>query len=331
MARSWTADDVLAVARSFQPACVLTAAADLDVFTVLADGPRDARQVAQRVQGQVRGTTILLDALVALELLHKQGEQYALAPAVDDLLVEGRPGNVLPMLRHQGNCLRRWAQLARVVREGGPAKTEPSIRGAAEDTASFIGAMQNVSGPIADAVVRDLPPLDYRHLLDVGGASGTWTLAFLRANPGASATLFDLPAVIPMAQKRMEAEGLAARVRLVAGDFMRDPLPEGADLAWVSAIVHQNSREENRRLFASIARALPAGGQVLIRDIVMDDSHTAPASGALFAVNMLVATEGGGTFSVAELREDLEAAGFSEVEIIRRDEGMSSVVRARKR
>ncbi len=107
-------------------------------------------------------------------------------------------------------------------------------------------------------------------------------------------------------------------------------MPAGADLVWVSAIVHQNSRQQNRALFAEVIRALQAGGRIAIRDIVMAPSHTAPAAGALFAVNMLVSTGGGGTFTFQELREDLEHVGFVGVQWLHRDEGMNSIVLARK-
>jgi len=166
--------------------------------------------------------------------------------------------------------------------------------------------------------------------LDVGGASGTWTLAFLRACPSATATLFDLADVLPMARRRLTEAGMAEGVTLVAGDFMADPLPAGADLAWVSAIVHQNSREQNRQLFAKVFQALQPAGRIAIRDILMDATRTRPAAGALFAVNMLVATAGGGTFTFEELREDLEAGGFVRPTVVRRDEGMNSIVVAGK-
>jgi hypothetical protein len=107
-------------------------------------------------------------------------------------------------------------------------------------------------------------------------------------------------------------------------------LPSGADLAWVSAIIHQNSREENRALYRRVAEALGGGGQIFIRDFVMDDSRTVPAAGALFAVNMLVATPGGNTYTLSEIREDLESAGFTDVQLVRRDNGMHSVVRGRR-
>jgi hypothetical protein len=120
------------------------------------------------------------------------------------------------------------------------------------------------------------------------------------------------------------------RVRLVPGSFYTDELPGGADLAWVSAIVHQNSRDQNRALFRKIFAALVSGGRILIRDFVMDETRTHPPGGAFFAVNMLVSTPGGGTYTFNELRDDLAAAGFVDAGLARRGEGMDSVVGATK-
>ncbi|UCG16415.1 MAG: hypothetical protein JSV19_14075 [Phycisphaerales bacterium] len=332
MAKSWTRDELLALMRAYQPACVVAAAAELDVFTGLSGGPMTAAALASALGADVRGVTVLLDALAAMDLLDKHDGTYTTPPTLSDLLTEtGSGSTVLAMVRHQANCLRRWGQLAQVTRAGKPAERTPSIRGEAADQASFIGAMHDVSGPVAGALVTALGTPRFRRLLDVGGASGTWTIAFLQAVPDATADLFDLPDVIPLARRRIGDAGLTDRVTFGAGDFTVDALPAGADFAWISAIVHQNSRQENRDLFAKVRSALVAGGQIMIRDIVMDESRTRPAAGAMFAVNMLVATQGGGTYTFAELREDLTHAGFADVTLLRHDEWMDSIIRATKR
>jgi SAM-dependent methyltransferase len=245
-------------------------------------------------------------------------------------LSEKSPDNVLPMIRHLSNCLRRWSVLSEVVQKGTPAETGPSLRGAAADQADFIGAMQNVSEPVAAEVINRLQPLTFHHVLDVGAGPGTWTIALLHAVPEARATLFDLPPVIPMAKRRIDEAGLGGRVRFVGGDYDTDDLPEGADLAWLGAVCHQNSREQNRALFAKVFKALDDDGTVVIRDIVMDRSRTRPQAGALFAVNMLVATEAGGTYTFEEYREDLCEAGFKQVVLVHQDESMNCLIRAEK-
>ena len=330
MAKKWTAQEILDAARLFQRACVLTAAVDLDVFGPLREKPMTAEALACELGTDPRGTTILLDALVALELLTKQDGDYSAPEDVAKLLTEKSTDNVLPGIRHLRNCFHRWSQLAWVTQTGKPAECGPSIRGQAADQTDFIGAMHNFSGPVAAEVIDKLQPLKFDHLLDIGGASGTWTIAFLRVVPDARATVFDLPSVTPMAEQRIAEAGLDDRVTLAAGDFYTDDLPSGADLAWLGAVCHQNSREQNRALFTRIHQALRDDGVVVIRDVVMDPSHTSPEGGALFAVNMLVATEGGGTYTFDEYRQDLCQAGFDEVTLVHRDEFMNSLIRAKR-
>ncbi len=331
MTRAWTAAELLEMTRGFQPACIVTAAADLDIFSAFGGESLPAATLATRIGAAERGTTILLDALAALGLLDKTDDVYRVAPGAADLFCADSPVNVLAAIRHQGNCLRRWAQLAQVVRSGQPAERVPSVRGAQADRESFIGAMNDFNVAMAPGIVARLESLAFQRMLDIGGASGTWTMAFLRAFPEATAVLFDLPEVIPLARDRLTAAGLLDRVTLVAGDYNVDPLPGGTDFVWLSAVVHQNSRAENQSLYRRIHEALTPGGCLVIRDLVMDSSRTRPASGALFAVNMLVATEGGNSYSLDEFQGDLTGAGFVQIEWIYQDEGMNSLIRAKKR
>jgi len=325
-----TGEELLELMRGFQIPCVLAAAAELDVFNATADAPVAGRELAAKLGCDDRAMTILFDALTSIGVLLKAEGNYVLSPSLVPFLIDSSPQCVTAMLRHQANCLRRWARLPWVVQAGGPAESEPSIRGAEADRAAFIEAMNVVSILVAERLIREVNPRGFRYVLDIGGASGTWTLSWLQAEPAARAILFDLPSVIPMAQDRIEDSGLADRVALVAGDYNKDALPRGADLVWVSAIIHQNSPAENRSLYRRIAEAIEPGGVVMIRDVVMDENRTVPLMGALFAVNMLVATDGGNTYTLAEIRDDLTSAGFTDVELVRRDEGMHSVISARR-
>ncbi len=333
MPERWTVDRVLETSGGFRYPCVLMAAAELDVFGALAEGEMSAEALADEIGGDRRATRILADALVAAGLLTKSADgSYANAPGVPNVLTAQGGDSVLAMVRHHANCLRSWSRLAEVVRSGAPAEREPGIRGEEGDLASFIEAMNDVSRREAPGLVAALGPPEFTHLLDVGGGPGTWTIAFLRAAGGSSrATLYDRPPVLPIAREHITRAGLADRVRLVGGSFYEDDaLPSGADLAWVSAIVHMNSRRQNRELLAKVHAALADGGRVMIRDVVMGPDRTRPAYGAMFAVNMLANTPGGGTFTFAELAEDLAAVGFADPELVHEHEGMNAVIAARK-
>jgi predicted O-methyltransferase YrrM len=140
------------------------------------------------------------------------------------------------------------------------------------------------------------------------------------------ATLFDQPPVIEMARKRLAEAGVLDRVTLIPGDFYADELPSGHDLAFVSAIIHQNSPEQNSELFKKVLRSLQPGGRIVLRDHILEPDRTEPISGAVFAVNMLLATEGGNTYTFEELEGGLTQAGFVRVRLIQKGEHMDGLV-----
>jgi ubiquinone/menaquinone biosynthesis C-methylase UbiE len=202
---------------------------------------------------------------------------------------------------------------------------------AEEDQRAFIGAMHVVGRKLSQEIAGAYDQKPFKRLLDIGGGSGTYTIAFLKKNPMLTGVIFDLKNVIPMAEERMNAEGLTKRVELVAGDFYHDDLPRDCDLALLSAIIHQNSPEQNRALYRKIFQALLPGGRLLMRDFVMDESRTHPPEGALFALNMLVNTPGGDTYTFREIKHLLEKAGFVEVKMIRTGQQiMDCLVEAKK-
>ena len=323
-------EQIMEMTAGFMPSCLLGAAAELDVFTLLGDASMTANELVEHLGSDPRATRMLLDALTALDVLDKDGDGYRVPAPLRPLLSADSPDTLLPMLQHRMNVVRHWSQLAWVTKAGIPAPRQASIRGPVADRAAFVAAMHSYSGPMADALVARLGPPSFEHLLDVGGASGTWTLAFLRAVTGARATIFDLPDAVEQARHRLAGSELAERVTLAPGDFYTDPLPSGADFAWVSAIVHQHSRQHNRELFAKVHAALSPGGRIAVRDVVLDSSRTRPLFGALFTINMLVNTDTGDTFTFDELAEDLEAAGFADPQLAIHEEDMNSVVIADK-
>ncbi|GAB6167132.1 methyltransferase [Thermostilla marina] len=325
-----TGDEILQLTEGYQAVCVLGAAAELGLFDAIDEAGTTLDALCARLAADRRGLRILCDALAALGVLDKAADGRYLVPEDSrPYLREESPRSVVPMILHRMNILRGWSQLAWTVRAGIPAPRTASIRGCEADRRAFIRAMDVVTRDVADELVAKLAPLDFKRLIDVGGASGTWTFAFLRAHPRAKAVIFDLPHAIAEARRRVESQGMSDRVELVAGDFYCDPLP-GGDFAWVSAIVHMHSREHNRRLYRKVFEALTPGGRIAVRDIVMQADRVHPTVGAMFAVNMLANTASGDTFTFDEFREDLEQAGFTNVVLQVPDEGMNAVVCARK-
>ena len=313
---------------NIQRSRLLLTGAELDVFTLLSRNALSAEEVTRKLQGNLRGVTILLDALAAMGLLIKKEGRYQTESSAAPLLSSDSPDSVLPMVLHAAHLWKTWSRLTSIVKNEDTDKAEKTERDM-DGMKAFIGAMHVVGARTAPQVVAAVNPGEAKKLIDVGGGSGTYTIAFLNAAPDMKATLFDLPPVIEMARERIEQAGMMDRVTLVPGNFYEDELPPGHDLALLSAIIHQNSLEQNQDLYRKVFQALNPGGRIVIRDHVMSPDRTQPLDGAIFAVNMLVNTEGGGTWTFDEIKDGLTRAGFSRVKQLQ-SKGMFSLVEAFK-
>ena len=332
------ASDRLRTASSFHESCILIAMAELDLGTQILERSNSvsAADLAESAGLDLRALTVLLDALAGLKYFTKSADaRYSVAESFVELLDSRHPATFIPMLRHQGTCLRSWAQLAWVVTGGVPAQKHCSILGPEADSVSFILAMNAIGRSIAPLVVEDVKKsFDFSgekiKFIDIGGASGTYTLAFLEILPNAEGTIFDRPVAIREARQCFAGTPLESRVSFVEGNFYCEEFPTNFDFAWISAIIHQHGRSESQALYAKTYRALKPGGRVAVRDFVMDASRTSPMQGTLFGINMLVNTRNGMVYTFEEIRADLESAGFVNVRLAVPADTMSAIVTAEK-
>jgi SAM-dependent methyltransferase len=322
--------DVLAEIREFLKSRIILTGAELDFFSRLDSNPAPAHGLADELGLDHRALRRVLDCLVTFELLEKDGELYKTTER-GSALSSHHPKSELPVALHMNSLWDSWGGLTEVVRTGDNPRRKPILERGEASQKAFIGAMHVMGRTLAHEIAKDFDLSPHRRLLDIGGASGTYTIAFLSKNPDMEAVLYDLPDVIPMAEERLAEEGFIDRVTLVEGDFYEDDLPEGFDLALLSAIIHQNSPQENVDLYKKVHRALVPGGVVFIRDHVMDESRLHPPAGAIFAINMLVNTSGGDTYTFEEIKETLEEVGFSDVKMIRKGLKMDCLVEGKKR
>jgi precorrin-6B methylase 2 len=322
---------LLGLARNFIESRIMLTGAEMDLFTLLTPAPLSIREIAEKKQADPRGLAVLLDALAAMGFLVKEAEKYQCPASISRFLSGDAPESVLPMLQHMAGLWTRWSKLTDVVRGRDVESMKPIATSRDEhDMRAFIGAMHVVAKSLAPQVVAAIDPGPCKALLDVGGALGTYTMAFLQAVPDMKATLFDRPEVIELSRKQLDDAGFLGRVTLVPGDFYADELPGGHDLALLSAIIHQNGPDQNVELFSKVFRALIPGGRIVVRDHIMAADRTSPKAGAIFAVNMLMVTPAGGTYTFDEVRKALTQAGFVRVRLLQTGEHMDGLVEAFK-
>jgi (2Fe-2S) ferredoxin len=308
-------DELADLIRGFMTSRVLLTAIELDVFTAVARSlsTPGAQALASTLGTDPRATGVLLDALAALGILSKKEGAYANTPVAARYLVAGARDDASTALKHNLSLWRTWSDLTEVVRTGRPPdRGEMATRGDSW-TVPFIAAMHRNAALRAPLLVQAVGAEGVRRVIDIGGGSGAYAIAFARAFPGLQVDVFDLAPVVPIASGHITAAGLSDHIRTRVGDLRSDAFGTGYDLALLSAICHMLGPEENRDLFRRVFAALAAGGRLVVQDHVMDEGKTSPRAGALFAVNMLVGTACGGTYSEGEYRGWLRQAGFAEV------------------
>lgn len=284
-------------------AMILGAALGGGLLRAVAPEPRTAESVAQELSLDRRATHTLLAALAELRFLDERDGTFVLREEHRAALVdESSPAYVGGQVLHRFGLMQSWAQLPEILRTGEPVedRTRPAFSG----TERFIAAMRHAAregvAEVTSAVLSLLP--DGAHLLDVGGGPGTNAEAFAAA--GARVTVLDRPEVIDLMQDTFSAAGIGT----AAGD-MNEWLPAGPfDAIYFGNTSHMYGPEENRALFARMRRSLRPGGLLVVREYVRGVSEDA----AMFAVNMLVLTPRGGTYTTGEYERWMLDAGFTD-------------------
>lgn len=306
-------DFLTSISRGFQGAIVLAAAAEFDLFDLLASGALTPEQAAEKLGLDARALGIVMHALAGMKLLEKEEDgSFVNTALTDELLVRGQPSYQGDILRHNARLIRRWVELPEVLRTGSHVESGRPLedKGSRRD---FILGMSNIARLSAGRLIDALHLKDTSRMLDLGGGPGTYAIAFCEKFPQLKATVFDLPEVIDeITVDQVRQAGLSERVGFMRGDYLKDDYGSGYDLVLVSNIIHSLGERENRELVERCHAALVTGGRIIIKDFLLDEDMVFPAFASMFAVNMLVGTANGRSYSLDEVRAWLADLGFGD-------------------
>jgi len=306
-------DDLNEMAREFMSSRTLLTALELDIFSAVGSGAK-AEGVCKRIKADLRATEMLLNALVSLKLLEKREETFFNTSASARFFVHGSCDNARPGLLHIAHLYHRWSTLTDCVRAG---TSVGSAERGDDQLQDFIAAMNYNAKERTGAVLKAVEKNGIRRMLDLGGGSGAYSIAFVKALPKLEAEILDLAEVVPLTQKYVSEAGVGDRIKIRTGDMLRDKLGENYDLILIMAISHMFSPEENRALLRRAHDALAPGGRIVIQDFILEPNKTAPRFATLFSLNMLVGTGAGSSYSECELGAWLKEAGFDEIQRVR--------------
>ncbi|MFH1673331.1 MAG: methyltransferase [Pseudomonadota bacterium] len=307
-----TPGQLLSISGSYWQACTLHAGVRLEIFTVIGEDRVKGEEIARRLAGDVRGVTTLLNALAAMGLLAKQGEQYANTEMSKTFLVKGSPRYIGYILMHHHYLVESWSRLHESVKSGEPVRERPHDNDE-KRRESFLMGMFNLAMGIAPRVVSQIDLKDRRHLLDLGGGPGTYAIHFCLANPELKATVYDLATTRPFALRTIEQFSLADRIDFTAGNYLENHIEGTYDVAWLSHILHGEGPEECQDIIRKVVAVLEPGGLILVHDFILDNALDGPLFPALFSLNMLLGTRHGQAYGENQIMEMLDGAGVREI------------------
>ncbi len=303
---------IMRVASGFMAAKHLFAASELGLFEALADSPATLDALAARTGLTQRSARISADAMVALGLLERRGDQYANGPAAARFLAGATPADLRPFLRFWDTIsYPTWQTLAGALASG----PRTSVFDLDDDQQEIVSAgIEAVLAGPAHALAATVDFSAHRSLLDVGGGTGSWSIAAVRRHPALRATVLDLPVTAAIAGRRIADAGLTDRISVHPADAMAEDLPLGHDVFLVANLVHYWSPTQNLALLRRVRDAAAPGARLLLADFWTDPTHTEPVHAALMAGEFAVYLPDGDVYSVDELCHWLPEAGWRFIE-----------------
>ncbi len=316
-------DHIMQVGMGFWASKTLLSAVEMELFTELAQQPRDLASLQSRLRLHPRSARDFLDALVALGFLERVDGKYRNTPSTDRYLDKRKHsyiGGVLEMASHR--LYPFWGNLTVALRTGKPQNEAKNAGEAFFETLyadpgrlkEFMVAMTGVSHPANTALAAKFPFKGYRTVADIGTAQGDLVVQVVQAHEQLKGIGFDLPEVAPIFEDHVASHGLSERIHFVPGDFFEAPLPR-ADVLMMGHVLHDWGYEQKMILIRKAYEALPTGGALIVYESIIDDARSKNAFGLLMSLNMLIETPAGFDYTGADCMGWMREAGFSSTRV----------------
>jgi hypothetical protein len=311
---------LMKIVNGFEQAAVVLGAAQLDLFSPLANGPLTAAELAAQTGLPVRGVARLLNASAALGFVTKEAERYHNSPLADAFLVKDRPGYVGNMLKQASDRYQAWGKLPEAIRTDTPILplTGAELEHAAPEVLdNYVHGLFELGKGLAERITGLVDLKGASRLLDVAGGSGVYSIRLCQAFPQLAATVFDLPPILRRTRHIIEREGMAARVEVREGNYFSDDFGHGYDTILLSNMLQTEGRETCKMVLGKAFEALEAGGRILIHGIMPEPNLIEPVQPAVFSLFMMLVFPHGEAYPGEEIIGWLHDSGFVDGQKIR--------------
>lgn len=311
---NWNAGTLLQMSGYYWKTCTLHAGVKLDVFTAIGIKTMSAKKIASKLNVKPRGLEMLLNALSAMELLFKKGDEYKNTNQSFKFLSKDSKNYIGFMIQHHQHLAQAWVDMDKAVKKGSPIRQKSSVSDA-KWRESFLMGMFNIGMGVAPLLSQKLDLKRCSHLLDMGGGPGTFAIHFCLNNPKLKAVVFDLPTTKPFAKKIIKRFNLSDRISFASGDYTKSKfcLKKKFDAAWLSHILHGQSYAQAEKIVGKAVSVLKPKAKIFIHEFILDNSMDSPLFPALFSLNMFLGTKKGQSYSEDQLIVMLKKNGVKNI------------------
>jgi ubiquinone/menaquinone biosynthesis C-methylase UbiE len=289
---------------SFSSSRIILTANNFRIFDNLEGKGETVSALSATIATDRRATELLLNSLVAIGLLEKKNNLYRNAPVASKYLIIGKPYYQGDILRHASTLWDNWSGLDTVLKTGKPHKKS-------RDNKSFILGMHNLATQKVKEVIKSVDLTGIKCLLDLGGGPGSYSMAF--AKEKIHVTLMDYPDTLRISKKLIKDAGMEKNIKLLPGNFTQDVLGGNYDMVFISHIFHAYGIADSLAILRRCYDVLHPGGKIAVQDFNLHESKTSPLQGAVFAINMLVNTLEGRSYTPKEMSSWMKEAGFRNI------------------
>jgi len=334
-------DTVIDLLEGFRRSKAMFAAVSLGIFDRIAEHGLIAEnrgigldELAATTGCNAESLEILLNSCVSLGLLILHDGLYQNTAVADCYLCQASPRRMTGYINYSNDVAwGLWANLEDAVREGthrwkqtfgtdGPIFS--SFFKTPEAMNEFLMGMNGFGMITSPVVVQAFDLTRFKHLVDLGGATGHLSIAACHRYPNLRATVLDLPHALDIAKQMVSDSYSRERLATVGSDFFADPLPT-SDLYALGRILHDWDLTKIELLLRKIYEALPVGGALLIAEKILWEDRTGPRGALLQSLNMLVCTEGKER-TFGEYSALLSNAGFMQIECVRTQTAVDAIL-----
>src|SRR5438132_1751826 len=302
---------------AYAPPLIIGPPTASNAFDTRASGGKNVEEVSRKTGASVRGLRAIMNALVGLELLKKSGDRYALTPESEAFLLSNKPGTLAGFFSmNRMRMMQQRMKLDEIVRTGRPAEARNQEGPGTEFFSELVENIIPMSYGSAQALAEHLKlahATNQVRVLDLASGSGIWGIVLAQKSPQVQVTAVDWAGMIPTTKRITKKFGVGKRFDFVEGDLLEADFGKGHDVATLGHILRSAGQQRSRHLLKKTFDALKSGGTIAIGEWLVNDERTEPLPSLMFAVQMLVNTEKGDTFSFNEIKRWLEGAGFKNV------------------